>query len=385
MGFLRRLFSRSAPKHDRRPGVYVSCSVMTGSWNPPAPARMDEMEKEAARMGREDGEGGQHSAWTHAPKPAALRRFEARREENIAALEAERVGAVGRARAEAQMREGHARYAQLEADEAHAQLDVARAAAEQVPVARHGFAAFPRWITMLVAIALVAADVLFTQMALVISLGNLPAWEGWIIAGIIGALLFGAGIGKAYVEAVREAAEQAGEKGPFSANAAKNLIRFVFWPTLLMVVALGFARVSLVDWESETVPEWLGAMGALFAVTVAAVLVAVVAYMAGRIIFASRPRADALRTLRKAERRRSSSAQALDRRIRLHKEAEANVEGLEATFEKAVVMANEAWMAVIALYWRGFAQARPDEQPDIDAINALTNGHRDLDLSEVTP
>ena len=47
-------------------------------------------------------------------------------------------------------------------------------------------------------------------------------------------------------------------------------------------------------------------------------------------------------------------------------------------------MANEAWMAVIALYWRGFAQARPDEQPDIDAINALTNGHRDLDLSEVT-
>ena len=46
-------------------------------------------------------------------------------------------------------------------------------------------------------------------------------------------------------------------------------------------------------------------------------------------------------------------------------------------------MADEAWMAVIALYWRGFAQARPEEQPDIDAINALTNGHRPLTREEV--
>ena len=105
MAFLRRLFSRSAPKHDRRPGVYVTRSVMTGAWNAPAPSRMDQMEKEAARMGREDGEGGQHSSWTHAPKPAALRRFEALRQENIAALQAERVGAVGMARADAEV--GH--------------------------------------------------------------------------------------------------------------------------------------------------------------------------------------------------------------------------------------------------------------------------------------
>ena len=64
--------------------------------------------------------------------------------------------------------------------------------------------------------------------------------------------------------------------------------------------------------------------------------------------------------------------------------ARAVADGLATSFDEAVVMANEAWMAVIALYWRGFAQARPDEQPDIDRINALTNGHRDLDLSEVT-
>ena len=57
-------------------------------------------------------------------------------------------------------------------------------------------------------------------------------------------------------------------------------------------------------------------------------------------------------------------------------DAEAVAEGLDAGFEKAVTMAEEAWMGVIALYWRGFAQARPDEQPDIDHINALTNGHR---------
>ncbi len=69
--------------------------------------------------------------------------------------------------------------------------------------------------------------------------------------------------------------------------------------------------------------------------------------------------------------------------MRPHKESQAAADGLEAGFEKAVPMAQEAWMAVIALYWRGFAQARLDEQPDIDAVSALTNGHRPLECQEV--
>lgn len=383
MGIFRRLFSHSAPKPDRRPGVYVTRSTMTGAWNPPSPSRMDEMEKEAARMGREDGQGGQHSAWTHAPKPAALRRFEARRDENIAALQAERVGAVGLARAEAVVREGGQRYAEMISAEANERFAAAQAAAEETSEMRHGFAAIPMWVTIAVATLILLADVVFTQMALVQSLGNIYAWEAWVLAGVIGALLFGAGVGKAYIEAVRSRADDAGEQGPFSPRAGKALIRFVFWPTVVMLVALAFARISLIDWETDNLAEWVAAIGALIGITMAAALVAVVAYMAGRIIFASRPHAAVLAEKRRATARRKKACNQLANAVRLHEQSKANADGLEASFEKAVTMAEEAWMGVIALYWRGFAQARPDEQPDIDAINALTNGHRRLTREEV--
>ena len=375
MDFLRRVFSRGAPKHDRRPGVYLTRSVMTGAWNAPAPSRMEKMEQEAAQMGREDGLGGQHSSWTHAPKPAALRRFEARREENIAALQAERVGAVTLARSTADHRRQQEAYRDMHLEEARAELTAAEEFAGGFSDVRHGFAAVPRWLGIVLATLLMAADILFTQMALVESLGNLPAWEAWAIAAIIGVLLFAAGVGKAYVEAVQERAEDEGQKGPFG-NGGKALVAFVFWPTVVMVFALGFARVSLVDWESETIPEWVAALGSLLAVTMAAVLVAIVAYMGGRILFASRPRAAALARLRRARKGRDAAAKALDKAHERTIDAEAVAEGLDAGFDKAVTMAEEAWMGVIALYWRGFAQARPDEQPDIDHINALTNGHR---------
>jgi hypothetical protein len=383
MDLLRRLFSRSAPKHDRRPGVYITRSVMTGDWNAPAPARMEQMEAEASQMGRQDGEGGHHSAWTHAPKPAALRRLEARRAENLAALRAERVTAVGLARSYATAMENAAVVDGHRCGEAEAAFEHAASAADQVPEARHGFASVPRWLALALAGLLMAADILFTQMALVESLGDLPAWEGWIIAGVIGVLLFVAGIGKAYVEAVRDHAAEAGEKGPFSPAAGKNLIRFVFWPTLMMVVALSFARVSLVDWESETVGEWVAAFGGLVGITMAAVLVAVVAYMAGRILFASHPRTSVQAGFRRADRARDAALKAYGGATRKATDARAVAEGLDNAFDEALVMAEEAWMGVIALYWRGFAQARPDEQPDIDAINALTNGHRPLEYQEV--
>ena len=40
-------------------------------------------------------------------------------------------------------------------------------------------------------------------------------------------------------------------------------------------------------------------------------------------------------------------------------------------------------MEVICAYWRGFSLVRPDEQPDIDAINRLTNAPRRIQLDEV--
>ena len=383
MGFLRRLFSRSAPKHDRRPGVYITRSTVTGDWNAPAPARMDEMEREAAQMGRQDGEGGQHSAWTHAPKPAALRRFEARREENIAALRADRDSAVGLAASHAAACEREAEAMGSACREAEEGFHLASLGAEQMSEVRHGFASMPRWIGITLAVLLMAADILFTEIALVQSLGNLPEWEAWVVSGIIGVLLFTAGIGKAYIEAVRERAEDAGHRGPFSPAAGKSLVRFIFWPTVAMVGALALARISLIDWESETIGEWLAAIGAFVAVSFAALLVAVVAYMGGRVLFASWPLASARARLRHAVRQRDRARKALGRANKRATDARAVADGLATSFDEAVVMANEAWMAVIALYWRGFAQARPDEQPDIDRINALTNGHREMAREEV--
>jgi len=384
-GFLRRLFSRSAPKHDRRPGVYITRSTVTGDWNAPAPARMDEMEREAAQMGRQDGESGQHSAWTHAPKPAALRRFEARRAENVAALLAEREAAVELARSHATAKERAVEVMRANSAEAESAFTAVAAEVGEVSEVRHGFASIPRWIGVGLALLLMAADILFTEIALVQSLGNLPEWEAWAVSAIIGVLLFTAGIGKAYVEAVGERAADEGTKGPFSPTAGKTLIRFVFWPTLVMVGALAFARIALIDWESETIGEWIAAIGAFAAVSAAAILVAVVAYMGGRILFASWPVSRAGARLRRAAKKRERARTALGTASKVATDARAVADGLATSFDEAVVMANEAWMAVIALYWRGFAQARPDEQPDIDRINALTNGHRDLDLSEVTP
>ena len=40
-------------------------------------------------------------------------------------------------------------------------------------------------------------------------------------------------------------------------------------------------------------------------------------------------------------------------------------------------------MQVICAYWRGFSLVRPDEQPDIDAINRITNASRPIHLDEV--
>ncbi len=384
MGFVRRLFSRGALRHDRRPGVYITRSTVTGDWNAPAPARMDQMEKEAAQMGREDCEGGQHSPWTHAPKPAAIRHLEARRDENLAAIGAEREAAVELACSAATAREREVEVRRASCAEAQEAYDATAVEAAEVSEVRHGFAAVPRLIGVGLALLLMAADILFTEIALVQSLGNLPEWEAWAVSGIIGVLLFSAGIGKAYIEAVGERAEDERTKGPFSPAAGRTLIRFVLWPTVLMVSALAFARIALIDWESETIGEWVAAIGAFVAVSAAAVLVAVVAYLGGRILFASWPVSRAAGRLRRAAKERNRARAALGTASKRATDARAVADGLAVSFDEAAVMAQEAWMAVIALYWRGFAQARPDEQPDIDMINALTNGHRDLDLSEVT-
>ena len=378
MGFLRRLFAPGPPLRDRAPGVWVVQSMLTGKWNPAQPHGMGRQEARAREDGRMDGASGTYGPYSHAHEPAAITSIKARLAQNRAALVAEKTGALGQMLARAERRDMARETCEANADQAASRLARARARLSELPASRFGFADVPRSVVSVVASLLVIADVLFTQLALVESLGNLPEWEAWAIAATMGALLFACGAGKAYIEAEHDRAREAGEDGLFGARSARRLGRFVFWMTAVMLLGLGCARVSLVDWQSETLVEWVGALGALLAVTMAAVLVAVVAYLGGRIIFGAQPRAAARSELRRASRAHDVAQRRLSAATQAASEARSDAACLDARFEQAILMAEEAWTAVAAAYWRGFALACPEQQPAIEPLGARSNGHRDF-------
>jgi hypothetical protein len=265
---------------------------------------------------------------------------------------------------------------------ATAQASDTRALEDATSEVTSGFARAPRWAIALVAAALVVADIFFTRVALVKALGYISDGEAWVIATIIGTLLFVGGVAKAYLEAVKARAEREGVQGPFTKVASGRLSNYVLWPVGIMIAGLAVGRWSLIA-APKGFFGWAVAVGAFTALTMAAVLVAVVAYVGASTLFAARPRTVAVRERRRAER---ALERARKRVISTSERADSeqkNVNALRAAFDRAVPMADEWWMAVIAAYWRGFALVRPEEQPDIDAINALTNGHRDLTRDEV--
>ena len=380
--FFGRLFGRGIARPDGRVGVYIIGSRFTRSWHGPEPVRIEEAAKEAQERGREDGLSGQHTPWAPATKPGFLRGIEARRAANVEYLKAHREAVVGQATAVA---DDWARRRDAAADaaaEAEATAEAARAVEDETSESKSGFASAPGWIIGLVAVGLMVADVFFTRVALVNALGYISDEEAWVIAGIIGALLFVGGVAKAYLEAVKARAEREGVQGPFTAIASSRLSAYLMWPVALMIAGLAVGRWALIA-EPEGFLGWAVAIGAFVALTMAAVLVAVVAYVGASAIFAARPRTTAVRARRKADRalRRARKA-ALSASARADSEAR-NARALEEAFEQSLPMAEHWWMSVIAAYWRGFALARPEEQPDIDAINALTNGHRDFTSEEV--
>ena len=111
---------------------------------------------------------------------------------------------------------------------------------------------------------------------------------------------------------------------------------------------------------------------AFLAIVAAAILVAVVSYLGARILLAARPRGAARRDAKKATRLVAYLTQAHLAAQLAADQAKAHAQGTRPNYESAVRAAEEAWMQVICAYWRGFSLVRPDEQPDIDAINRIT-------------
>ena len=380
--FLSRLFGRGIPRPDGRVGVFIIGSRLTRSWHGPEPVRMEEAAAEAQGRGREDGAAGQHTPWTPARKPGFLRAIEARRAANIEYLQAHREAVVGQAAARADDWARRRDGAEAAVEAATARASAARAAEGETSEVTSGFARAPGWAIALIAVALMIADIFFTRVALVNALGYISDEEAWVIAAIIGVLLFVGGVAKAYLEAVKARAERDGVDGPFTKVASGRLSNYVLWPVGIMIAGLAVGRWSLIA-APKGFFGWAVAIGAFAALTMAAVLVAVVAYVGASAVFAARPRTVAVRDRRRAER---ALARAEKRVVSTSARADSeqkNVNALEAAFDRALPMADDWWMVVIAAYWRGFALVRPEEQPDIDAINALTDGHRDLRREEV--
>jgi hypothetical protein len=371
--FFSRLFGRGIGSPDGRVGVYIIGSRFTRNWHGPEAVGMDDAAKEAQGRGREDGDSGQHTPWAPARKPGYLRGLEARRAANIEYLHAHREAVVGQARAQADDWARRRDAAEAGATEAAAIAEAARGAEDATSEAESGFARAPGWVIAFVAIALMVADIFFTRVALVNALGYISDDEAWVIAVIIGALLFVGGVVKAYLEAVKARAEREGVQGPFAKVASSRLSNYVVWPVAIMIAGLAVGRWALIAAPSGFF-SWAVAVGAFAALTMAAVLVAVVAYVGASAIFAARPRTQAVKARRRADRALEDAKKAsLKASARADSEL-ANAKALDEAFDRSIPMADEWWMVVIAAYWRGFAQARPEEQPDIDAINALTDG-----------
>ena len=337
----------------------------------------------ARAAGDEDARAGVNNHWSLATKPAALRAIEAQRDQNLVFVRGVTDTAV--AKAEANAADADRRQLQAEHDlhDGVAERDDAAAQLADLPEARHGWLRVPGWIIGLASLAILGADVIFTQTALIKPLGFLPGWESWTLAVLIGALLFIVGAGEGYLHSATEQAEDAGVRPPINVRSAKRLERALFWSAGATLVGLAAARFSLVDYELLEGLAWVGAIGAFIAVVAAPVLVVVVAYLGARVLLAARPRAAAARRVKKATAQVALRTEQHLVAQRVADDAGAHAAGTRPNHESAVRAAEEAWMEVICAYWRGFSLVRPDEQPDIDAINRLTNAPRRIHLDEV--
>jgi hypothetical protein len=321
----------------------------------------------AEERGREDALSGQHSIYSNADEPAEVTRVRAAEAQNAAEIRAgiEKAVVAARGAAEAaRVEQGLATEAKDAADKALAEAEHALSGVSEERV---GFAAIPRWFAWVAAGLLLLGDIFFTYTAVAGSI-DVDDWESLVLAATIGALLFGVGIGKAYIDVVDFRGGEDASSRPWPAVNKKMVSRLLLWSATLMIIMLFFARVAIVDWDTVNSGEqgWqfaLASIAGFLAVGFAAALVAIAAYLGAFVSFVSRPLAvakgrvrGAAKDVKRAESRRVSAERAVVR-------ADAALAQAEGVRAEAATVVRGAWEQVRAAYWRGFALERPEEQP----------------------
>ena len=322
--------------------------------------------KRAEERGREDALSGQHTIYSNADEPAEVTRLRAAEAENAARLKSglDEVLVTARARSVAAGLEAErAAAARTTAeDDLAAVIERKSALSEE----RYGFAAVPAWALWILATLLFLGDVLFTYKAF--NDLNAEWYETLGLAATIGALLFAVGVGKAYVDVVDFRGTGPDDARPWPRRYKKTLSRLLLWAAGLMIAALFFARLAIVDFESlqdEEQGTWqltVASYGALVAIGFAAALVAIAAYLGAFVSFVSRPISRVKSEERAAQKAAKTATSLQSRAERAQAAADASIARAEGIVEEAPAVVASTWAQMRAAYWRGFALARPEEQ-----------------------
>ena len=367
MRLITRILSPGVPAPDPVRGVVVQAPRLTDCAPTPRAVGAEKARQLAETTGEEDARHGVMTGWGHDVWPPFVRGLVAGFVSNASYLRSRQSDAVGQAIATHEDMRRRADDREARRDEARARKARADLDVEHTDDVRFGFFRLPSWVIGALGLVLLLAEVLFTKLAFVRVFFGMTDAEAWMAAGLIGGLLFGAGIGKAYLETVRDRAAAEGVEGPFPIERTRSLGRYLFWPVAVMLGGLALGRIALLK-PPRGLMDVVFMVGGIAAITMAAVLIAVVAYVFAAIIFARRPRAAAMAERRRATRALRRREKSLRRALEASERAKARIEATRVAFEQALEMAREEWRRIILAYWQGFARIRPDEVPDLAAL-----------------
>ena len=324
----------------------------------------------AEKRGRADADSGQHSIYSNAAEPAEASGLSSAEDANEARVRASLDEVLIGARARSAAADAAFERSDVARDAADEALASARAHRSSLSEERFGFAAINPWAAWALAVLIFLGDLLLTLKAF--SDLDAPEYEKVGLAATVGALLFLVGIAKAYIDVVDFRAGDSERDRPWPTTYKKSLSRLLIWATALMVFALFFARVGILDLESWGDSGVLGLIvantGAFLAVGFAAALVAIAAYLGAFVSFVSRPISKA-KAQEKAARRALKAATKTRAKAELRQTAAASgLARAEGIVEEAPAVVRSTWGEVRAAYWRGFALGRPEEQTPLKPL-----------------
>lgn len=363
---LRRGRASATPEAVREPTAY------TGVRDVARPAyHLDAEQLRAEEIGRADGTAGLRDPDGFERVPAAAQAILAHAEGDLAVLRSSYVQA--RANVSRRQTKLPIDIAALEAqiEELKAGLELNGEGLDRLPRRRYGWLRVGRWSAFLGIAALAGADVLLTKFGLIAGSDLIREWEAWTVSVLIGILLLGGGIGKAYLDSMRadtRSDDARTDRGPRD-QSLKRLSWWILLSTGVVLAGLGAARIRLILEDPEGI-ELVVAGGAFVAVTGAAVLVPALTYFLARFLFGAR---DRNRLLGSRARLESELGPLRNQLLRLRTE----LAGIPTEYDRArdahaasALASNCRSREILMAYWRGFGHVRSIEAPELESLHS---------------